>query len=206
MTSDSRVKRALTWAMSKWRRQFRPLMKRRMKTFSWRKDLKLNAPRCSSGTHASVTFTEETIETSDSRAKRALTRAMSRWRETVWPSMKRSIETFSWRMDLKLNASRCFSWTHATVGLTKETVVTSDSRVKRVFCVKSTSPAKENLNKNGYVNYTTFTRTSSRPMRTTIMTPSTPTRMTRTITTRAICTSEHSSALFSRVSCLDVGS
>ena len=27
------------------------------------------------------------------------------------------------------------------------------------------------------------------------MTPSTPTRMTRTITTRAICTSEHSSAL-----------
>ena len=32
-------------------------------------------------------------------------------------------------------------------------------------------------------------------MRTTIMTPSTPTRITRTITTRAICTSEHSSAL-----------
>ena len=40
-------------------------------------------------------------------------------------------------------------------------------------------------------------------MRTTTMTPSTPTRMTRTITTRAICTSEHSSALFSRLSCLD---
>ena len=32
-------------------------------------------------------------------------------------------------------------------------------------------------------------------MRTTIMTPSTPSTMTRTITTRAICTSEHSSAL-----------
>ena len=31
-------------------------------------------------------------------------------------------------------------------------------------------------------------------MRTTIMTPSTPTRMTRTTTTHAICTSEHSSA------------
>ena len=40
---------------------------------------------------------------------------------------------------------------------------------------------------------TTITRTSSRPMRTTIMTPSTPSTMTRTITTRTICTSEHSS-------------
>ena len=29
-------------------------MKRRMKTFSWRKDLKLNASRCFSGTHATV--------------------------------------------------------------------------------------------------------------------------------------------------------
>ena len=28
------------------------MMKRRMKTFSWRKDLKLNAARCFSGTHA----------------------------------------------------------------------------------------------------------------------------------------------------------
>ena len=60
--------------------------------------------------------------------------------------------------------------------------------------VKSTSPGTENHNKNGYVNYTTFTRTSSRPMRTTIMTQSTPSTMTRTITTRAICTSEHSTA------------
>ena len=61
--------------------------------------------------------------------------------------------------------------------------------------VKSTSPVPENHNKNGSVNYTIITRTSSRPMRTTIMTPSTPTRMTRTIAMRAICTSEHSSAL-----------
>ena len=60
--------------------------------------------------------------------------------------------------------------------------------------VKSTSPVTENHGKNSYVNYTTFTRTLSCPMRTAIMTPSTPTRMKRTITTRAICTSEHSSA------------
>ena len=82
----------------------------------------------------------------------------------------------------------------------------SPTSVCTLVGVKSTYPVTENHNKNGYVNYTTFTRTSSRPMRTTIMTPSTPTRMTRTITTRAICTSEHSSALFSRVSCLDVES
>ena len=72
--------------------------------------------------------------------------------------------------------------------------------------VESTSLVTENHNKNGYVKYTTITRTTTRPKRTTIMTPSTPTRMTRTITTRAICTSEHSSALFSRVSCLNVES
>ena len=34
-------------------------MKRRMKTFSWRKDLKLNSSRCSTGTHATVRFTRE---------------------------------------------------------------------------------------------------------------------------------------------------
>ena len=32
-----------------------------MKTLSWRKDLKLNAARCFSGTHASVRFTRETF-------------------------------------------------------------------------------------------------------------------------------------------------
>ena len=58
-----------------------------------------------------------------------------------------------------------------------------------LFSVKSTSPDTENHYKNGYVNI----RTSSRPMRTTIMTPSTPSTMTRTITMRATCMSEHSS-------------
>ena len=38
----------------------------------------------------------------------------------------------TWRKDLKLNATRCFSGTHATVRFTKETVVTGGSRVKRV--------------------------------------------------------------------------
>ena len=36
-------------------------------------------------------------------------------------------------MYLKLNAARCFAGTHATVGFTKETFVTSGSRVKRVL-------------------------------------------------------------------------
>ena len=48
-----------------------------------------------------------------------------------------------------------------------------------------------NSRTNGYVK---IKRTSSWPMRTTIMTTSTPTRMTRTTMTYAICTSEHSSA------------
>ena len=43
------------------------------------------------------------------------------------------MKTFSWRKDLKLNTSRCFSVTHATVRFAKETFTTSDSRVKRVF-------------------------------------------------------------------------
>ena len=36
-------------------------MKRRMKTFSWRKDLKLNATRCFTGTHATVRFHQRNI-------------------------------------------------------------------------------------------------------------------------------------------------
>ena len=57
-------------------------MKRRMKTFSWRNDLKLNAARCFTGTHAYVRLTEETVVTSGSRVKRVLTLAMSKWRKT----------------------------------------------------------------------------------------------------------------------------
>ena len=34
-------------------------MKRIMKTLSWRKDLKLNAARCFSGTHATVRFAKK---------------------------------------------------------------------------------------------------------------------------------------------------
>ena len=36
-------------------------MKRRMKTFSWRKDLKLNASQCFSGAHATVRFHQRNI-------------------------------------------------------------------------------------------------------------------------------------------------
>ena len=48
------------------------LMKRRMKTFSWRKDLKLNATLCFTGTHVTVRFTKETFVTSGSQACFAL--------------------------------------------------------------------------------------------------------------------------------------
>ena len=60
-----------------------PSMKKRMKTLSWRKDLKLNAARCFTGTHANVRFTQETFVTSDSRVKRDLIWAMSKWIKTL---------------------------------------------------------------------------------------------------------------------------
>ena len=58
-------------------------MKKRMNTHSWRKDLKLNAARCFTGTHANVRFTQETFVTSDSRVKRDLIWAMSKWIKTL---------------------------------------------------------------------------------------------------------------------------
>ena len=58
-----------------------------MNTLSWRKDLKLNlklnAARCCTGTHANVRFIQETFVTSDSRVKRDLTWAMSKWIKTL---------------------------------------------------------------------------------------------------------------------------
>ena len=56
-------------------------MKRRMKTFSWRKDLKLNSSRCSTGTHATVRFTRETFV--QPASKRVLTWAMSKWAKHI---------------------------------------------------------------------------------------------------------------------------
>ena len=104
-----------------------------MKILSWSKDLILNAAVCFSGTHAVVRIAKETVVTSGSRVKRVLSWAMSKWRTSLWPSMQRRMKTFSWRKDLKLNASWCFSGTHATVRFTKEIFVTSGSRLKRVF-------------------------------------------------------------------------
>ena len=43
------------------------------------------------------------------------------------------MKILSWRNDLKLNAARCFSGTHATVRVTEEAVVTSGSCVECVF-------------------------------------------------------------------------
>ena len=96
-------------------------------------DLKLNAARCFSGTHATVRVAEEAVVTSVSCVECVLTWAMSKWRKTVGLSMKRRMKTSSWRKDLRLNAARCFSGTRATVRFSKETVVTSGSRVKRVL-------------------------------------------------------------------------
>ena len=99
VTSGSCVECVLTWAMSKWRKTVGLSMKSRIKSLSWRKDLKLNdvevktlswrkylklqAARCFSGTHATVRFTKGTFVTSSSRVKFALTRTMSKWRNTL---------------------------------------------------------------------------------------------------------------------------
>ena len=47
-------------------------------------------------------FSKETLVTSDSRVKRALTKMMSKWSNTLRLSMKRRMKKFSWRKDLKL--------------------------------------------------------------------------------------------------------
>ena len=65
-----------------WRKDLK-LNEVEVKTLSWRKDLKLNAARCFSGTRATVRSTEETVVISGSNAKPALTRTMSKWRKTL---------------------------------------------------------------------------------------------------------------------------
>ena len=102
-------------------------MKRRMKTLSWRKDLKLNAARVSQGHMPPVRFTKETFV--DKRLPREACFDLG----DVKVEMKRRMKTLSWRKDLKLNAAPCLPGTHATVRLTQEAFVTSGSRVKRVL-------------------------------------------------------------------------
>ena len=78
-----------------------------VKTLSWRRDLKLNAARCFSGTHATVRFTTQTVVTSGSCVKRVLTRAMSKWRTSLLPLMKRKMKAFSLRKE-RLPCEACF--------------------------------------------------------------------------------------------------
>ena len=85
-----------------------------MKILSWRKDIRLDAARCFSGTHATVRFTKETFV--DKRLPREACFDLG----DVKVEMKRRMKTFSWRKDLKLNSSRCSTGTHATVRFTRE--------------------------------------------------------------------------------------
>ena len=101
-------------------------MKRRMKTLSRRTDFKLNATRCFSGTHAYVRFTRETFV--DKRLPREACFDLG----DVKVEMKRRMKTFSWRKDLKLNASRCFTGTHATVRFHQRSI--RDKRFPREAC------------------------------------------------------------------------
>ena len=106
-------------------------MKRRMKTLSWRKDLKLNAARCSSGTHATVRFSQ-----SNSRDKRLPREACFDLGdvkvENIVAFREDEEEDIPWRKDLKLNAAR--SQGHMPrVRFIAKNIVTSGSRVKRVL-------------------------------------------------------------------------
>ena len=92
-------------------------------------------------------FTEETVVTSgscvevcfdlgDVKVEKDSVSMKSRIKSLSWRKDKLNdveVKTLSWRKDLKLNAARCFSGTRATVRFSKETVVTSGSRVKRVL-------------------------------------------------------------------------
>ena len=108
-------------------------MKRRMKTLSWRKDLKLNATRCFSGTHATVRFTQGNI-----RDKRLPREACFDLGDV---EVEKDIVTFNGEEDEdtlvdvrpQIERARCFAGTHATVRFIKEIFVTSGSRLKRVF-------------------------------------------------------------------------
>ena len=149
VTSGSCVECVLTWAMSKWRKTVGLSMKSRIKslswrkdlklndvevkTLSWRKDLKLNAARCFSGTRATVRFSKETVVTSGSRVKSVLTRAISKLTKHIVTFNEEEDEDTLVEEVPQLNAARCFSGTHATVRFTRETFVTSGSHVKRVL-------------------------------------------------------------------------
>ena len=78
-----------------------------------------------------VRFTKETVVTSGSRVKRVLTRAISKLTKHIVTFNEEEDEDTLVEEGLKLNAARCCTGTHATVRCTKETFVTSDSRVKR---------------------------------------------------------------------------
>ena len=114
--------------VSKWRTSLLPFIIRRKKTFSWRKDLKLNAARCTC---------HHEINWRNSRDKRLLREACFglgdvKEEKDIVTSMKRRMKTLSWRKDLKLNATRCFTGTQATVRFHPRNI--RDKRLPREAC------------------------------------------------------------------------
>ena len=118
--------------------------------------------RCLPGTHATVRSTKATFVTSGSCVKRVLTRAMSMWRTPLLPLMKRKMKALPLRKE-RLPREACFDLGDVNldknivedilveegpqiergtvflrghmppVRFSKEAVVTSGSRVKRVL-------------------------------------------------------------------------
>ena len=80
----------------------------------------MNAARCFSGTRATVRFSEATVVTSGSRVQRFNQGDVKVEQDIVTFNEEDHMKTLSWRKDLKLNAARCFSGTHATVRFAKK--------------------------------------------------------------------------------------
>ena len=108
-------------------------MKRRMKTLSWRKDRKFNAAWCVTGTHATVRFTKETFVTSDSRVKRVLTWAMSKWTKQIVTFNEEEDEDTLVEEGPQIERDTVFLRDTCHREIHQRTFVTSGSRVKRVL-------------------------------------------------------------------------
>ena len=109
VTSGSRVKRVLPWAMSKWTKHIVTLYEEEDEDI-----LVEEGPQIERGTvfHRDTCLREiYSRNICDKRIPREACFDLG----DVKVEMKRRKKTFSWRKNLKLNAACCFSGTHATV-------------------------------------------------------------------------------------------